>query len=125
MNLLGRGSAVPAESLRLEPGDVITRLDRALTDVFSEKGKQTVLYYMNNRYGLSLEQAIRDPSRLEKSMTEMLGQVGWMVVKRAILETFWERKIEMHETMLVEKASLFDAFKLGQIFNMGAFVSPK
>ena len=125
MNLLGRGSAASAGSLQLEAGDVITRLDRALTDVFSEKGKQTVLYYMNNKYGLSLEQAISDPSRLERSMTEMLGQVGWMVVKRQILEAFWERKIDIHETSLVEKASLFDAFKLGQIFKMGAFVSPK
>jgi hypothetical protein len=104
---------------------VVSRLDGALTEVFSEKGKQTVLYYMNSKYGLSLEQATKDPARLEKSMTEMLGQVGWMVVKRAILEEFWERRIEINETQLVERASLLDAFKFGRFFNVGAFVGPR
>ena len=126
MNLLGgRGSVAPSESLRLAGGDVVSRLDGALTEVFSEKGKQTVLYYMNSKYGLSLEQATQDPARLEKSMTEMLGQVGWMVVKRAILEEFWERRIEINETQLVERASLLDAFKFGRFFNVGAFVGPR
>ncbi len=105
--------------------EVVAKLDAALTEVFSEKGKETVLYYMTNRYHLSMEQATMDPGKLEKAMTEMLGKVGWVVVKRSILEKFWERRIELAESRLVEGASLRDAFRFARIFSPGALIGPR
>jgi len=97
--------------------EVVDRLDKALTSIFSEDGKRTVLYYMTNKFGLTLEQATRDPSKLEAALTGMLGEIGWMVVKRAILEEFWNKKIGINETVLVERASLREAF--GFVRNLG------
>ena len=97
--------------------EVVAKLDRALTTIFSEDGMRTVAYYLTNKYELTLEQATRDPSKLEKALTGMLGEVGWMVVKKAILEEFWNKKIEISETVLIERASLRDAF--GFVRNIG------
>ena len=106
-------------------GDLISRLDGALTQVFSEQGKQTVLYYMTNKFGLSLEQASQDPARLERALTSMLGEIGWMVVKRAILEALWGRSIPVNDTKLVERASLREAFGFIRGMNLGTFIGPK
>ena len=92
------------------PDEVVSRLDTALTTIFNEDGKRTVLYYMTNKFNLSLQQASADPTKLERALTNLLGEVGWMVVKRAILEEFLDRKIAVHETDLVQRASLRDAF---------------
>ncbi len=92
--------------------EVVARLDSALTSIFSEDGKQTVLYYMRERYGLTLDQAFADPVKLEKALTGLLGDIGWMVIKRRILEHFWEKKIEMSDMQVVKSASLRDAFGL-------------
>ena len=100
-------SGTPAN---VDPGEVVERLDRALTAIFSEDGKRTVTYYLTNKYGVTLEAASRDPSKLERALTELLGQVGWTVVKKAILEEFWNKKIEINETVVVERASLREAF---------------
>ncbi len=102
-----------------DPEQVVSRLDSALTAIFSEDGKRTVLYYMTSRYGLTLEQASADPARLEKALTGLLGEVGWMVVKRAILERFWERKIAVNEVEVVERASLREAFGFVRGFKLG------
>ena len=99
------------------PEEVVAKLDTALTSIFSEDGKRTVLFYMTNKFGLTLEQATRDPSKLEAALTGMLGEVGWMVVKKAILEEFWNKKIGINETVVVERASLREAF--GFIRNLG------
>ncbi len=126
MNLFGSRSPGNSDgSSRVASVDVVAKLDAALTEVFSEKGKQTVLYYMNSRYGLSLEQATMDPGRLEKAISEMLGKVGWMVVKRSILEKFWEKRIELADTRLVEGASLRDAFTFVRIFSPAALIGPR
>ena len=101
--------------------DVVSKLDNALTSIFSEDGKRTVLYYMTNRFELTLEQATQDPAKLEKALTGMLGEVGWMVVKKAILEEFWQKKIGINEAMVVERASLREAFGLFRGFNLGSF----
>ena len=90
--------------------EVVAKLDHALTAIFNEDGKRTVLYYMTTKFELTLEQATRDPSKLERALTGMLGEVGWMVVKKAILEEFWNQKIGINETTMVERASLRDAF---------------
>ncbi len=95
---------------KVNPDEVVSRLDAALTAVFSENGKRTVLYYMSNRFGLSIDQASRDPLRLEKALTSLLGEIGWMVVKREILEQFWDRKIAVDEVDVVKGASLREAF---------------
>ena len=47
-----------------------------------------------------------------------------MVVKKAILEEFWERKVGLEETRLVEKASLREAFGFVHGFSLGAFLGP-
>lgn len=93
-----------------DPEYVVSTLDSALTAIFSEDGKRTVLYYMSNKYGLTLEKASMDPKSLENALTGLLGEVGWMVVKKTILEHFWERKIGLQETDVVQRASLREAF---------------
>jgi hypothetical protein len=95
------------------------KLDSALTSIFSEDGKRTVLYYLSNKFGVTLEQASADPAKLEKALTNLLGQVGWMVVKRGILEQFWEKKIPLQDMKVVESASLREAF--GFIKSFGSF----
>ena len=111
LNLFGgdkTGEHVPSHNKG--PDEVVSRLDTALTTIFNEDGKRTVLYYMTNKFDLSLKQASADPTKLERALTNLLGEVGWMVVKRAILEEFLDRKIAVHETDLVQRASLRDAF---------------
>ena len=126
VNLLGSRRTNNAESSEAPAsGEVISKLDGALTQVFSEQGKQTVLYYMTNKFGLSLEQATQDPVRLERALTSMLGEIGWMVVKRTILEAFWGRSVEVSDTKLVERASLHEAFGFIRGINLGTFVGPK
>lgn len=87
-----------------------SKIDTALTAVFTDGGKRAVLYYMSRSFSLSLEQASKDPKRLEAALTKMLGEIGWMVVKRKILEQFWNRSIEIQEMTVVKNASLQTAF---------------
>ena len=116
MNLFqGRSGSVQ----KADCTNVVSKLDLALTAIFNEDGKRTVLYYMSNKYGLSLEQACVEPSKLEKALTNLLGEIGWMVVKRAILEQFWERKIPVEEVQVVERASLSQTF--GFVRGLGHF----
>jgi hypothetical protein len=111
LNLFGGSRAgEPGPVQNGDPDEVASRLDIALTTIFNEDGKRTVLYYMTNRFNLSLQQASADPSKLEKALTNLLGEVGWMVVKRAILEEFLDRKIAVNDTELVQRTSLRDAF---------------
>ena len=100
------------------PGEIALTLDSALTAIFNEDGKRTVLFYMTSKYGVTLEEASADPRRLEKALTGLLGEVGWMVVKKAILEQFWDRRIQPNETQTVERASLRDAFGLVKGFRL-------
>jgi hypothetical protein len=125
MDLLRRrGSRLGASSNLSVSAGIQAKLDEALTSVFSEEGKRTVLYHMSTSYSLTLEQASADPARLEAALTGMLGEIGWMVVKRKILEHFWERKIELQEVSVVKSASLQAAFGLigglGSAFSFGA-----
>ena len=110
MRLFGSGSAANEAELRAAQEEVIAKLDSALTAVFSADGKTTVLFYMTTKYGVTLEEASLDPARLERALTSLLGQVGWMVVKKAILEQFWQKKIAVQEIKVVETASLREAF---------------
>ena len=124
MNLFGGHDARQECPEEGTPDEVVSKLDAALTVIFSEDGKRTVLYYMTNRFGLTLEQASMDPSKLERALTDLLGEIGWMVVKRAILEEFWNKKIGIDETVLVERASLRDAFGLVRGLGLGTFFAP-
>lgn len=126
VNLFGPDGQRHSGSMqRGDPDEVVSKLDTALTAIFSEDGKRTVIYYMNNRFGLSLEQAGADPGKLESALTGLLGEIGWMVVKRAILEEFWEKKIGIDETNLVKSASLREAFGFVRGFGLGTFIGPK
>ena len=104
--------------------EIVEKLDRALTAIFSEDGKRTVTYYLTNRYGVTLESASRDPSKLERALTELLGELGWTVVKKAILEEFWSKKVGMNEMVLVEKASLHEAFGFVRGLGPGTLFKP-
>jgi glycosyltransferase A (GT-A) superfamily protein (DUF2064 family) len=97
------------------------KLDSALTSVFTEDGKRAVLYYMTEKYSLTLEQASRDPGKLETALTNLLGEIGWTVVKRRILEQFYGPSIGI-DMVTVESASLRDAF--GMIGSFMAFLGP-
>ena len=104
--------------------EIVEKLDKALTAIFSEDGKRTVTYYLTNKYGVTLESASRDPSKLERALTELLGEVGWTVVKKAILEEFWSKKIGMDEMVIVEKASLREAFGFVRGLGPGTLLRP-
>jgi hypothetical protein len=125
VNFFGTQDSNPDALQDTDTDEVLSKLDSALTTIFTESGKRTVIYYMTNKYGLTLEQAIKDPSKLEKALTSMLGEVGWMVVKRAILEEFWAKKISISDTVIVQRASLHDAFGFVRGFGVGSFIGPK
>jgi hypothetical protein len=117
-------SEKPGTPANANTEEIVERLDKALTAIFSEDGKRTVTYYLTNRYGVTLELASRDPSKLERALTELLGEVGWTVVKKAILEEFWSKKIGINETVLVEKASLREAFGFIRGLGPGTVLRP-
>ena len=122
---LFRGDSRDAEVPRAtDQGEIMAKLDTALTSIFTEDGKKTVLFYLSLKYSLTLEQASLDPIKLEKALTGLLGEVGWMVVKRAILEHFWERKIPRQEMRLVETSSLGEAFGFVKGLGIGSFLGP-
>jgi hypothetical protein len=114
--LPGRSQRRARTASAAELGEVMQKLDAALTSIFTENGKRTIMYYMSERYGLTLEAASVDPSKLERAMTSLLGEIGWMTVKRSILEQFWERRIEDRETRVVLSASLSEAFGFARSF---------
>ncbi len=125
LNLFRGGKAgEPGPNQNKGQDEVASRLDTALTTIFNEDGKRTVLYYMTNKFNLSLQQASADPNKLERALTNLLGEVGWMVVKRAILEEFLERKIAVHETDLVQRASLREAFGFVRGFSLHSLFKP-
>ena len=97
-------------------GKIRDRLDTALTSVFSEEGKRAVLYHMTKKYKLTLEQASVDPCKFEAAMTNLLGEVGWIVVKRKILEQFPGQILGEDDYGKVEKASLREAFSVIMTF---------
>ena len=105
-----------------DPSVVVLKLDSALTSVFSEDGKKTVIYYLNTRFGLTLEQATADPGALERALKGMLGEIGWMVVKKAILEEFWQKKVAIDETNRIKSASLREAFGFMHGLGLGSFM---
>jgi hypothetical protein len=102
-----RNSAVCEQGIAYS--QIRDRLDSALTSVFSEDGKKAVLYYLTEKYSLTLENASKDPEKLERSLTNLLGEIGWTVVKRRILQEFYGPKLEIGG-LSVESASLSDAF---------------
>jgi len=114
----------PGASANVNTDEVVEKLGKALTAIFSEDGMRTVTYYLTNKYGVTLEVASRDPSKLERALTELLGQVGWSVVKKAILEEFWSKKIGMEEMVIVERASLREAFGFIHGLGPGALFRP-
>ena len=125
MDLFGRRDSGRAGSVQSgDPDEVVARLDTALTAIFSEDGKRTVIYYLKNRFELTLDEAGADPARLESALTGLLGEVGWMVVKRSILEEFWEKKIPMEQVEVVKSASLREAFGFVRGLGLGTFLRP-
>jgi len=95
------------------------KLDSALTSVFSEEGKRTVLYYLEEEFSLTLHKASKNPAMLEESLTNLLGEIGWRVVKHRILQEFYGSNIETG-TASVEGASLSEAFGLLRSFRFVA-----
>jgi hypothetical protein len=103
---------------------IMDSLDSALTSVFSENGKRTVLYYLTEKYSVTLERASRDPKKLEESLTNLLGEGGWTVVKRRILQEIYGPSFEVG-SVSTETPSLGDAFDLVRFLRtvMGQFRS--
>ena len=94
---------------RVTSGQIRNKIDSALTSVFTEEGKKAVLFYMTEKYCLTLEQASVDPHKLEDALTNLLGEVGWIVVKRKILEQFSDLAVGANPPKM-EGASLSDVF---------------
>ena len=93
----------------MEYEQIKERIDSALSSIFNEDGKRAVLYYMTEKYRLTLEQASRDPRRLENALTNLLGEIGWIVVKRRILERVYGQ-LERGDFMTVKSISLNAVF---------------
>jgi len=108
-----RKATAKAEGIAYE--QIREKLDAALTTVFSEEGKRAVLYHMTEKYSLTLEQASANPRKLEDALTSLLGEVGWIVVKRKILEQFSGQAME-NDVATIERASLNDAFGIFRSF---------
>jgi len=85
------------------------KLDTALSSVFSEDGKKTVLFYLTEDYSLTLDRASKDPGKLEESLTNLLGEIGWTVVKCRILREIYGPSLEV-DSVSAGTASLSDAF---------------
>ncbi len=85
------------------------KLETALSSVFSEDGKKTVLFYLTEEYSLTLDRASKDPEKLEESLTNLLGEIGWTVVKRRILREIYGPSLEV-DSVSAGTASLSDAF---------------
>lgn len=109
----GRPSAISDQGMAYE--QIRERLDSALTSVFSEDGKKAVLFYLTEKYSLTLERASKDPEKLEESLTNLLGEIGWTVVKRRILQEFYGTSPEIGR-ISAETASLSDAFGFVRMF---------
>jgi hypothetical protein len=105
---LGSGQSVSYEQIR-------ERLDSAFTSIFSENGKKTVVFYLTEKYSLTLEKASRNPERLEESLTNLLGEVGWAAVKRRILREIYGPDLEIR-SISPETTSLSDAFGFVRLF---------
>ncbi len=110
MRLFSKGPKSEKDPSEVGKAAVMAKLDKALTSVFNEAGKKAVLYHMEQRYGLTFEGASSDPIQLEKAMTGLLGSIGWLVVKRRILEQFTGLDIPLQDSKSVEAWSLSDAF---------------
>jgi len=108
-----RKTTAKAEGMAYE--QIREKLDAALTSVFSEEGKRAVLYHMTEKYSLTLEQASANPRKLEDALTNFLGEVGWIVLKRKILEQFSGQAME-NDVATIERASLNDAFGIFRSF---------
>ncbi len=110
MRIFGRGTAsTPCPPTAYD--QMRERIDAALTSVFTEDGKRTVIYYMAQKYGLTLEQASRNPDKLEYALTGLLGGKGWTVVKSRILKEFCDPSLR-GDALSSQAASLKDAFGL-------------
>lgn len=99
------------------PGEFRSGVDAAIEEVFGE-GKQTVLYYMAVKYGLSLEEAGANPLRLEEVMTSLFGKTGWVVVKRRLIEKTSAGRSDGADIGTVQDASLQSS--LGFVLGLGA-----
>ena len=125
MNLFRPRDKTGSESVQKgNPTEVAMKLESALTAIFSEDGKRTVMYYVANRFGMTLEQATVNPAKFEKALTEMLGELGWMVVKKAILEEFWDKRIDVSDTNVVKMASLHEVFGFVRSVGPGSLLRP-
>ena len=109
MGIFGSRSNPTAARQGVAYDQIRDKLDSAFTSIFSEEGKKTVLYYLTEKYSMTLERASRDPEQLEKSLTSLLGEVGWLAVKRRILQEIYGSSVEVGK-FSVEASSLTDAF---------------
>jgi hypothetical protein len=74
-----------------------------------EDNKKPVLFYLTEKDILTLEKASKDPRRLEESLTSLLGELGWTVVKLRILQEICGVDFEFNR-ISAETASLSEAF---------------
>jgi len=93
------------------------RLNTALNSVFSEDGKRAVLFYLTEKYSVTLETASKDPVKLEAALSNLLGEIGWTLVKRRIIRELYGPTFEANR-ISVETTSLSDAF--GFIRSLGS-----
>lgn len=115
MRIFGHRRPATESSQGVACEQIRERLDSALSSVFSEGGKKAVIFYLTEKYGLTLERASKDPEKLEESLTNLLGEIGWTVVKRRILQEFYGPGPQRGSSP-VETASLRDVFSFMRLF---------
>ncbi|MGD0396449.1 MAG: hypothetical protein ABSB26_06025 [Nitrososphaerales archaeon] len=115
MRIFARRELPASSGQGMDCGHIREKLDSALTSVFSENGKKAVLFHLTEKYSLTLEGANKDPGKLERSLTNLLGETGWTVVKRRIIQEIYGPGLEIG-SVSVETASLSDAFGFARSF---------
>ena len=102
---------------------IANKLDAALESIFTQEGKRTVLFFLAQNYSLTLEDASADPARLEAALTNLLGEIGWQVVRKKILEQFQMNSMGV-VSLAREQVHLSDVFGAFRFLPKPAFMGP-
>jgi len=57
-----------------------------LREVFTESGMEAVTYYLNVNYGVTMDDAWKNPSRFQEALVLFLGDFGGKILMRRITQ---------------------------------------
>lgn len=59
---------------------LIRVLEDSLSEIFTDSGKKTVLFYLKHKYGVTPEDVVDNPTKFKEAMVELLGDMGSSIV---------------------------------------------